>query len=66
MAVKLRLRHDQAEALKQRAELEGISMHAVILRAVDAYLARTAHEALVCRAAQEQTAKWAELLERLR
>ncbi|MFB7776405.1 CopG family transcriptional regulator [Streptomyces bauhiniae] len=66
MAMKLRLRDDQTEALKRRAELEGISMHTLILRAVDAYLARTAHEALVCQAAEEQTDKWAELLERLK
>ncbi|MGA5323610.1 CopG family transcriptional regulator [Streptomyces seoulensis] len=64
--MKLRLRDDRMEALQQRAELEGISMRAVILRAVDAYLARTPHEALVCRAAKEQTAKWNGLLERLK
>ncbi|NJP75329.1 CopG family transcriptional regulator, partial [Streptomyces sp. C1-2] len=38
----------------------------ILLRAVDDYLTRTAHEALVRKAAKEQTAKWAELLERLR
>lgn len=66
MAMNLRLRDDQTEALKLRAEEEGTSMHAILLRAVDAYLARTAHEALVRKAAKEQTAKWAELLERLK
>ena len=49
-----------------RAEEEGTSMHAILRRAVDDYLARTAHEALVRKAAKEQTAKWAELLERLK
>jgi hypothetical protein len=66
MAMNLRLRDEQTEALKLRAEEEGVSMHAIVLRAVDDYLARTAHEALVRRAAKEQTAKWAELLERLK
>ncbi|MGQ4489387.1 hypothetical protein ACN6LM_007100 [Streptomyces sp. SAS_281] len=41
----LRLRDDRTEALKQRAEQEGTSMHAVLLRAVDDYLARTAQQA---------------------
>jgi hypothetical protein len=41
-------------------------MHALLLKAVDDYLARTAHDALVRRAAKEQTAKWPELLERLK
>jgi hypothetical protein len=38
----------------------------MVLRAVDDHLARTAHEALVRRAGKEQTAKWAELPERLK
>jgi hypothetical protein len=62
----LRLRDDQTEALKRRAEEEGVSMHAIVLRAVDDYLVRTAHEALVRKTAREQAAKWAELLERLK
>ncbi|MFE7812635.1 CopG family transcriptional regulator [Streptomyces sp. NPDC057433] len=66
MATNLRLRDDQKEALKLRAQEEGVSMHAVLLKAVDDYLARTAHETLVRKAAKEQTAKWAELLERLK
>ncbi|MEU3249960.1 CopG family transcriptional regulator [Streptomyces sp. NPDC006997] len=66
MAMNLRLREDQTEALKLRAEEEGVSMHAILLRAVDDYLARSAHEALVRRAALEQTVKWADLLERLK
>ncbi|MFF3741522.1 MULTISPECIES: ribbon-helix-helix protein, CopG family [unclassified Streptomyces] len=66
MAMNVRLRDDQTEALRLRAEEEGTSMHAILLRAVDDYLARTAHQALVRNAAKEQTAKWAELLERLK
>ncbi|WP_406139522.1 ribbon-helix-helix protein, CopG family [Streptomyces sp. NBC_01089] len=66
MATNLRLRDDQTEALKQRAEQEGTSMHAILLRAVDEYLARTAHEAIVRETAREQVAKWSELMERLK
>ncbi|WP_149180253.1 ribbon-helix-helix protein, CopG family [Streptomyces sp. TRM49041] len=66
MAMNLRLRDDQTDALKQRAEQEGVSMHAIVLKAVDDYLARTAQEAMVRKTAQEQAAKWHELLERLK
>jgi hypothetical protein len=62
----LRLRDDQTEAIRRRAEEEGVSMHAILLRAVDDYLARTAHEAMVRKSAKEQAAKWSELLERLK
>lgn len=61
----LRLREDQREALRRRAQEEDISMHALVLRAVDEYLARTAHEARVRQVSREQAAKWSELLERL-
>ncbi|MFD5745985.1 ribbon-helix-helix protein, CopG family [Streptomyces sp. NPDC127033] len=66
MAMNLRLRDDQTEALKQLAEQEGRSVHAIILRAVDGYLAGTAHEAMVRKTAKEQAAKWSELTERLK
>ncbi|MFE7384964.1 ribbon-helix-helix protein, CopG family [Streptomyces zhihengii] len=66
MAMNLRLRDDQTEALKRRADEEGTSMHAILLRAVDEYLARTAHQAMVQKTAKEQVAKWSELLERLK
>ncbi|MBC3987412.1 ribbon-helix-helix protein, CopG family [Streptomyces buecherae] len=66
MAMNLRLRDDQTDALKQRAEQEGASMHAIVLRAIDDYLSRTAQEAIVRKTAQEQAAKWSELLERLK
>ncbi|GAA1355560.1 ribbon-helix-helix protein, CopG family [Streptomyces beijiangensis] len=66
MAMNLRLRDDQTEALKQRAEEEGTSMHAILLRAVDDYLARTAHQAIVRKTGKEQVAKWAELMDRLK
>ncbi|MEU6226631.1 CopG family transcriptional regulator [Streptomyces sp. NPDC047042] len=66
MAMNLRLRDDQTQALKLRAMEEGVSMHAIVLRAVDVYLSRTVHETRVRQAAKEQTVKWAELLERLK
>ncbi|WP_236245024.1 CopG family transcriptional regulator [Streptomyces sp. CC210A] len=66
MAMNLRLRDDQTEALKRRAEAEGASMHAIVLKAVDDYLARTAQEVIVRKTAKEQAAKWHELLERLK
>jgi predicted transcriptional regulator len=62
----LRLRDDQADALKQRAEQQGASMHAIVLRAIDDYLARTAQEAIVRKTAKDQAAKWHELMERLK
>lgn len=62
----LRLREEQTEALKQRAEYEGVSMHAIAVRAIDDYLARTAQQAMVRKTAQEQAAKWGELMERLK
>ncbi|MFF7181753.1 CopG family transcriptional regulator [Streptomyces sp. NPDC008121] len=66
MAMNLRLRDDQTEALKQRAEQEGTSMHAILLKAVDDYLARTAQEAIVRETAREQALKWRELMDRLK
>jgi predicted transcriptional regulator len=62
----LRLRDDQTEALRRRADQEGVSMHAIVLQALDDYLARTAQQAIVRKTAQEQAAKWGELLERLK
>ncbi|HWU07767.1 MAG TPA: CopG family transcriptional regulator [Streptomyces sp.] len=66
MAMSLRLRDDQTEALKQRAEQQGTSMHAILLKAVDDYLARTAQEAIVRKTAKEQAAKWGGLMDRLK
>ncbi len=66
MAMNLRLRDDQTAALKQRAEQEGISTHAIVLRAVDDYLARTAQRAVVGETAKEQAARWSALMERLK
>lgn len=66
MAMNLRLRDDQSDALKDRAEEEGTSMHALVLRAVDDYLSRTARQAMVRQTAKEQAAKWRELMDRLK
>jgi predicted transcriptional regulator len=66
MAMNVRLRDDQAEMLRQRAEQEGTSMHTIVLQAVDDYLSRTARQAMVRKAGVEQAAKWSELMERLK
>jgi len=66
MAMNLRLRDDQTEELKHRAEQEGTSMHAIVLQAVDDYLSRTAKQAMVRKTGMEQAAKWRELMDRLK
>ncbi|MEC4015108.1 CopG family transcriptional regulator [Streptomyces sp. H27-D2] len=62
----LRLRDDQTDALKQRADQEGVSMHAIVMQALDDYLARTAQQAMVRKTAKAQAAKWGELMDRLK
>ncbi|SCK20716.1 Ribbon-helix-helix protein, copG family [Streptomyces sp. WMMB 322] len=62
----LRLDDELTEALKKQAELEGRSMHAVVLRAVERCLARNAREAMVRETATKEAAKWHELMERLK
>ncbi|MZE79258.1 CopG family transcriptional regulator [Streptomyces sp. SID5475] len=64
-AVKLRLREEQVLALKQRAEKEGISLHAMVLKAIDDYLALPARPSVVRKTAREQAAGWREPGERL-
>ncbi|MGN5634173.1 CopG family transcriptional regulator [Streptomyces sp. AC154] len=66
MGMNLHLRDDQAEALRQRADLEGASVHTIVLRAVDEYLAGSARQADVARSAKEQAARWSELMKRLK
>ncbi|MFC5906655.1 ribbon-helix-helix protein, CopG family [Streptacidiphilus monticola] len=66
MAMNLRLRDDLNEALRERAEAEGVSMHAIVVTALEEYLARTTQQAMVRRTALEQAAKWRELMERLK
>ncbi|MFG2823565.1 Arc family DNA-binding protein [Kitasatospora sp. NPDC048365] len=61
----LRLSDDQQEALRQRAEQEGRSMHSVVLRAIDRYLDEETDQAAVRRLGAKYAAKHAELLRRL-
>ncbi|RBM21496.1 CopG family transcriptional regulator [Streptomyces sp. PT12] len=62
----LRLDDDRAELLKRQAEREGRSMHAIVLRALDDYLAQHAHEAMVRDTAAKEATKWRELMDRLK
>lgn len=64
MAMTLRLSAEQTEQLRESAAREGISMHAMVLRAIDSYLSpRTAtRDALLARIVAEDSA----VLERLR
>jgi predicted transcriptional regulator len=66
MAMNLRLHDDLNEALRQQAETEGVSMHAIAIRALEEYLQRSAHQTMVRKTAAEQAAKWRELMERLK
>jgi predicted transcriptional regulator len=54
MAMNLRLRDDLNEALRREAEAEGVSMHALVVRAIEEHLARSAHPGTVRRTAVEQ------------
>ena len=65
MAMNLRLRDDQQEALKKRAEEEGRSMHAIVLQAIDRYLEQEADRATVRRLGAKYAAQHADLLKRL-
>ncbi|MDK1473809.1 CopG family transcriptional regulator [Streptomyces sp. 549] len=66
MAMNLRLDDDRTEALRTQAEREGRSMHAVVLRAVDDYLAKNARDAMVREVASQEAARWRELMDRLK
>ncbi|MCC5033162.1 CopG family transcriptional regulator [Streptomyces sp. WAC 00631] len=65
MAMNLRLRDDQQHALKERAEAEGRSMHAIVLQAVDRYLEEEADRETVHRLGAKYAARHADLLRRL-
>jgi hypothetical protein len=65
MAMNLRLRDDQQEALKLRAEQEGRSMHAIVIQAIDRYLEQEADRATVRRLGAKYAAAHADLLRRL-
>ncbi|WP_443079272.1 CopG family transcriptional regulator [Streptomyces sp. NBC_01498] len=61
----LRLRDDQHEALRRQAEAEGLSMHAIVLKAVDHYLRLEGDRASVRRLGATYAARHSELLRRL-
>ncbi|MCX4581833.1 CopG family transcriptional regulator [Streptomyces sp. NBC_01481] len=65
MAMNLRLRDDQQEALKLRADQEGRSMHAIVLQAIDRYLAQEADRESVRRLGAKYAVRHADLLKRL-
>lgn len=65
MAMNLRLRDDQQEALKLRAEEEGRSMHAVVLQAIDRYLEQEVDREAVRKLGAKYALRHAELLKRL-
>lgn len=65
MAMTLRLTEDEQEALRERAEAEGISMQDAARRAVREYVARGAHRERVSAAARRVMAAHADALHRL-
>jgi hypothetical protein len=65
MAMTLRLTQDEQEALRERAEAEGISMQDAARRAVRDYVARGAHRDRVSAAARRVMQAHADALERL-
>lgn len=66
MAMNLRLNDEQTAALKKLSEVEGRSVQAIVLRAVDDYIASHTREAMIRETAMEEAAKWRELMERLK
>jgi predicted transcriptional regulator len=65
MAVNLRPTPEQAERLRALAAAEGRSMHAVILAAIDEYLARHAKRTALDRVLESQLPRFDEALRRL-
>lgn len=61
----LRLTEDEQAALRERAEVEGISMQEAARRAVRDYIVRGDHRMRVSSAAQRVIAAHADALERL-
>jgi predicted transcriptional regulator len=62
----LRTSDQQTEALRRQAAVEGRSMQAVALSAIDEYIVRRAHEAKVAAALQRVVYEEAGVLERLK
>jgi predicted transcriptional regulator len=65
MAMNLRLGDELQEALRERAEAEGRSMHAVVLLAIERYLDEGADREAVRKLGAKYAARHAELLRRL-
>ncbi len=65
MAMTLRLTDDEQDALRRRAQAEGISMQEAARRAVREFVARGDHEARVAEAAARILAAHADALSRL-
>lgn len=65
MAMTLRLSDKQAQALRERAEVENRSMQQVALEAVDQYLIKSADDEYTERLAHQGADQFADLLRRL-
>ncbi len=65
MAMTLRLTDDEHEALRRRAEADGISMQDAARRAVRAYVEQSAHRERVNRSAAAVMSAHADALRRL-
>lgn len=65
MAMTLRLTDDEQMALRERAEVEGISMQEAARRAVRDYIVRGQHRDRVSMAAERVMAAHADALDRL-
>lgn len=65
MAMTLRLTDDEHEALRRRADADGISMQDAARRAVRAYIERSDHRDRVAAAASSVMASHADALRRL-
>jgi predicted transcriptional regulator len=65
MAMTLRLDDNQANALRARADLEGVSMQAVAVKAIEEYIERHSRQDLVDQALDRVLPTYAEALRRL-
>ncbi|GHH83065.1 ribbon-helix-helix protein, CopG family [Kitasatospora indigofera] len=65
MAMNLRLTDEQQEALRERAEAEGRSMHAVVVRAIERYLDEGTDREAVRKLGAKYAARHSDLLRRL-
>jgi predicted transcriptional regulator len=66
MGMTLRTSDEQTEALRRQAAVEGRSMQAVALAAIDEYIARRAHKARVDAALERVMTEEAGVLQRLK